>query len=215
MDITRLIPDFILRDKNGWAIAKALEKLYEIVHEKIQEGIDTALNPDKMPEWRLDEVAREENIFWYDFNAELAVKREVIKSASRTYATLGTKTGTENAAKDFCRDAVIKEWFEYGGEPAHFRIYSQSGEAAARVKEMIEGVERIKRLGSVLEGIYIDHPPLSMGIYAGLALSERSGITYMMESADTEVLQSVWLTDELNEALLDENGYVLFDEREG
>ena len=215
IDITHLVPNFILGDKNGWALAKAIEKMLDIFHEKVQEGIDTALNPDKMPEWRLDEVAREDNIFWYDFNADISVKREMIKSASRIYSTLGTKSGTENAAKDFCGDARIREWFEYGGEPAHFRIYSQSGEAAARVKEMIEGVERIKRLGSVLEGIYIDHPPLSMGIYAGLALSERSSITYMMESADTEVLQSVWLTDELNEALLDENGYVLFDEREG
>lgn len=212
IDITHLVPNFILGDKNGWALAKAIEKMLDIFHEKVQEGIDTALNPDKMPEWRLDEVAREDNIFWYDFNAEISVKREMVKSASRIYSTLGTKSGTENAAKDFCGDARIQEWFEYGGEPAHFRIYSNSSEAAENAGEIVRSVDGVKRLSAVLEGIYIDHPPLRTDVYAGLALYNGNRATFMMEGVDAEALRNNWLTDELEAILLDEYGLVLFTE---
>lgn len=210
VDITNLVPNFILGDKNGWALAKALEKMGEIAHGIIQEGIDTALNVDKMPEWRLDEVAREENVFWYDFNALISVKREIIKNAGATYALLGTKTGAENAAKDYCGDARIEEWFEYGGEPAHFRIYTRNSDACETVNEMIASVNSVKRLSSVLEAVYIDHPPLSSKMHAGIALYNGGRVTFIMNDANAEIKQSTWLTDEEGNILLDERGLVLF-----
>jgi len=211
IDITHLIPNFILGDKNGWAIAKAIETAFNIFHEKVQEGIDAALNPDQMPEWRLDEVAREENIFWYDFGAAISIKREMIKNASRTYAALGTKTGAESAAKDFCGDARIEEWFDYGGDPAHFRIYSRSSDAAINAVDMARSVNDVKRLGAALDGIFVDHPPAVMEVYTGLALYNGGKVTFIMEDVDIESLQNVWLTDELEAILLDERGLVLFE----
>lgn len=210
IDITNLVPNFILGDKNGWALAKALEKLYEIVHEKAQEGIDAAINIDKMPEWRLDEVAVEENVFWYSFDAPVDVKREMIKNAGRNYALLGTKTGTENAIKDYCGDARVEEWFEYGGEPGYFRIHSRSSEAAENANALARSVEEVKRLSAVLDGIYIEHPPLKTDIYAGFAVYNGSRATFTMADANQAIQQSNWLTDERNAILLDERGIMLF-----
>ena len=210
IDITNLVPNFILGDKNGWALAKALEKLYEIVHEKVQEGIDAAINIDKMPEWRLDEVAVEENVFWYSFDAPVEAKREMIRNAGRTYAMLGTKTGTENAIKDYCGDARIEEWFEYGGEPAYFRVYSRSREAAENADVIVASIAEVKRLSAALDGIYIDHPPLTTEVYAGFAVYNGSRATFTMADASQIIQQSSWLTDETDAILLDERGILLF-----
>lgn len=212
IDITNLIPNFILGDRNGWAIAKALEKLYEISHEIIREGIDTAINLDKMPEWRLDEVAQEDNVFWYDFAAPVEAKREILKNAEQVYSTLGTKTGTENAAKDYCGDARIEEWFEYGGEPGYFRVYSRSSAAAQNANELARSVNAVKRLSAVLDGIYIEHPPLTAQIYAGFAVYVGSRATFAMPDANAEILKSSWLTDETDAILMDERGILLFIE---
>lgn len=212
IDIVHLIPNFILGDKNGWATAKAIEKMMQIFYDKIQEGIDTALNPDKMPEWRLDELAREENIFWYDYGAEISDKREIIKNAGRIYSMLGTKSGAERAAQDFCDDARIEEWFEYGGQPAHFRIRTNTSDAAEKAGEIIRSVEEVKRLSAVLESIRIDHPAHRAELHAGLAIFSGCKLQFAMEDAAKTIEQSEWLVDEAETILLDEQSLVLLNE---
>lgn len=211
LDITHLIPNFLLGDKNGWAMAKAIEKAMQIFFEKIEEGVDAALNPDKMPEWRLDELARDENLFWYDFSATLSAKREMVKNARKTYAALGTKAGTEQAAKNHASDARIEEWFDYGGQAAHFRIYSEMPEAAESAGAMVRSVNGVKRLSAVLDGVFIDLPPITTKLYAGLALYNGGRVKFIMEGVNAEELESTWLTDELDVIMLDENGMVLFE----
>jgi len=169
-DVIHLVPNFLLNDQNGWAIAKAIEAAMHFFLEKVEEGIDIALNPDKMPEWRLDELAKDENIFWYDFDATLEAKRETIKTARDIYATLGTKAGVERAARNYANDTRVEEWFEYGGSPAHFRLYTRSSDAGENVPAMIGSVNNVKRLSSVLEGIFIDHVPEQLDLYAGCGL---------------------------------------------
>ena len=195
LDITHLVPNFILGDKNGWALAKAIEAGLQIYLEKIQGGIDTVLNPDNMPEWRLDELAKDENIFWYDYHADIAVKREIVKNARKVYALLGTKAGSERAAQDFASDAKIEEWFDYGGNASHFRIYSRMGEAADYAQAMARSVNDVKRLTSVLDGIYIDHYPLTAQLYAALALYYVNKLYLSMEP----------ITD-LRKFIIDESG---------
>ena len=181
LDITHLVPNFLLGDKNGWALAKAIETAMQIHDEKIQEAVDTALNPDKMPEWRLDELARDESIFWYDFTAALSVKREMIKNTRQVYALLGTVAGSQRAARDCASDSIIQEWWEYDGDPAHFRIFSRLGEAAENAYAMVQSVTSVKRLSAVLDGIYIDLHPLRQQLYAGLAFYGASQISLKME----------------------------------
>lgn len=210
LDITHLVPNFILGDKNGWALAKAIEAAMQIFLDKIQEGIDAALDPDKMPEWRLDELARDENVFWYDYSAPLAAKREMIKNASEVYATLGTRAGTQRAARDHVSDARIEEWYDYGGEPSHFRIFTNQGDAAESAAAMARSVMNVKRLTSVLDGIYIDLSPFTVAMHAGLALYSGSRVKYTMADVDVNSF-GTWLTDESDTILLDESGMVLFE----
>lgn len=74
----RLFPKYLLNDKNGYALAKAIIKGMEIFIQTVQSGIDTVLDVDKMPEWRLDELAREYNCL-YDYNEDIETKRRWIR----------------------------------------------------------------------------------------------------------------------------------------
>lgn len=212
LDITHLVPNFLLGDKNGWAMAKAIETAMQIFFEKVDEAVGAALDPDRMPEWRLDELARDENLFWYNPEADLDVKREIIKSARRTYAALGTLAGTESAAQDYAADARIEEWHEYGGEPAHFRIRSRSDNAVRNASAIAEAVNGVKRLGAVLEGICIDCVPAEVRIHAGTALYHGVRSVFAMEEATPDAWDMNVLTDEQDNTMLDEIGLVLFEQ---
>ena len=74
--IMQLFPDFLLADKNGFAMAKAIEKALQIMCDTVQTGVDTVQNVDKMPEWRLDEMAWELGCL-YDYNASIDAKRKI------------------------------------------------------------------------------------------------------------------------------------------
>lgn len=122
----QLLPDFILEDKNGYAMAKAIERGLTILCETIQSGMDTVQNIDKMPEWRLDEMAWELGCL-YDHNVDIETKRRWIKDATPLYSALGTPQAIYNFLEGFFEEVELEEYWQYGGEPFHFRV-SVSGE---------------------------------------------------------------------------------------
>ena len=55
-DVTKNVPKFILRDKNGYAIAKAIEAGIQKMNDIVEEGVSYIEDTEAMPEWRLDEL---------------------------------------------------------------------------------------------------------------------------------------------------------------
>lgn len=153
-DIHWLFPKFILRDKNGYAMAKAIEAGLKYFLEKAQEGLDILQDVDKMPEWRLDEMAWELNCL-YDISADIDVKREWIRNAVPLYSIWGTKKSVAEYLKGYFGEIEVQENWQYGGEPFHFRItvageWTPENEAWAR-----RAVERAKNVRSVLDEMRI------------------------------------------------------------
>ena len=151
-DIKRLVPRFIYNDPNGYALSKAIEAAFEYVIEKVEEGLAILQNPDSMPEWRLDELAEDYNIL-YDYEADVETKRGWIKNARAFYLLYGTAEGIVRYLEAAFDSASVDEWWEYGGEPYHFRVnatgeWSEEAEAWA-----MKSVEAVKNLRSVLDTI--------------------------------------------------------------
>ena len=57
--IEDLLPAFLLADRNGYAMAKAVEAALKIMCSTVQTGLDIVKDVEQMPEWRLDEMAWE------------------------------------------------------------------------------------------------------------------------------------------------------------
>lgn len=154
-DVTKFVPKFILRDKNGYAIAKAIEAGIKIMNDTAEEGMDVVNNVDAMPEWRLDELGWEYGIL-YDSLQSVETKRLWIKNALETYK----KYGTLNALREYLAavfDTVkIEEASEYGGQPYHFRI-TVSGEYSTTNRDLIyKAIAQVGNVRSVLDGVTYD-----------------------------------------------------------
>ena len=121
VNIFQIFPRFILEDTDGFAMCKALEAGLNYFLEKCQDGIDLVLNVDKMPEWRLDEMAWELNCL-YDYDADPNIKREWIRNAYTNYRKHGTAEGIRQYLAIYFGESAVNEYWEFGGEPGQFNV---------------------------------------------------------------------------------------------
>lgn len=150
--IHQLFPDFILADKNGYAMANAIERALQIMCSTIQTGIDNLQDIDKMPEWRLDEMAWELGCL-YDHNANIETKRRWIKDATPLYAALGTPQAIYNFLEGFFEQVELEEHWQYHGEPFHFRVTVSGEWNDANETWLRRAIEASKNVRSVLDNI--------------------------------------------------------------
>lgn len=166
IDFMRLFPQFMREDRNTEALAYALQKeiisiSLAIEHARIYSRIDS------LSEAILDELAWQFNIVEYRNDYDIAVKRELVKGCMELHHKRGTVAAVEDVVKKIFGDAVIEEWFNYGGEPYHFKIRTQN---ASATDEMVQEVTRLVRetqsIRSYLEEVIIELLQ-SMDLYVG------------------------------------------------
>lgn len=166
--IHHLFPDFILADKNGYAMAKAIERALQIVCSTVRTGVDNLQNVDKMPEWRLDEMAWELGCL-YDYNANIKAKRRWIKDATPLYAALGTPQAIYNFLEGFFDQVELEEHWQYAGEPFHFRVTVSGEWNDANEAWLRRAIAASKNARSVLDDI-------ALGSGATIIVSGEGGV---------------------------------------
>lgn len=151
-NIENWVPKFILGDKNGYALAKAIEAAMQRTNAIVRQGLDCLLDYDTMPEWRLDELAWELNCL-YDYSASIETKREWIKNAIPYYRLFGTPKAIYRYLDGYFGSIELEEFWQYGGDPFHFRltlggIWTDDREAWAR-----KAIAAAKNVRSVLDSL--------------------------------------------------------------
>ena len=79
-------------------------------------------NIDGLEEAVLDILARDFKVDWWDPEYSIEEKRRTLKGSWRVHKTLGTKAAVETAISAIYPHTRVLEWWEYGGEPYHFRL---------------------------------------------------------------------------------------------
>lgn len=151
-DIRDFVPQFLLDDKNGFALAKAIEAMLKYTITVTVRGFYNVMDAKKMPEWRLDEMAWEYGVL-YDYTADIEKKRHWISDAVPLTAALGTPQSIYNYLEGYFDSIEVEEFWQYGGEPFHFRVtasgrWNDENEAWIR-----KAVEACKNVRSVLDDI--------------------------------------------------------------
>lgn len=155
-NIERLVPRFLMADKNGYALAKAIERCFQIVAEAVQTGIDIIKDPAKMPEWRLDELAGELGCL-YDYNGSIDQKRYWITNATYLYSVYGTPQAIYNFLEGYFNNVLVEEAWEYNGSPFHFRVtVSDASYNAEKIAWAQKAIMAVKNVRSVLDSVTID-----------------------------------------------------------
>ena len=165
-DIRSLFPRFLLRDTNGYALAKAIEAGLKYYLEKAQEGLDTLQDVDKMPEWRLDELAWELNCL-YDPDTDVDTKRGWLKDAYKNARIHGTAEGVRQYLKVYFGESSITELFNVSGGEWLFDVNVSGLRSDENEAWIRAAVARAKNVRSELRNIIYNGGECPIPIVAG------------------------------------------------
>ena len=120
-NLVATLPPALRTDPSVVALAEALGEVLavrpaEIDRLRIYPAIDTLDEP------LLDILAHDFKVDWWDPEYSLEEKRRTLKDSWRVHRLLGTRAAVEMAISAIYPHTQVLEWFEYGGEPYHFRL---------------------------------------------------------------------------------------------
>lgn len=177
LEFLKLLPQFMRDDDAVKGLAAGLNEIIPQLTESIK-TLSTWDQIDNLTETELDDLAWELNVLWYDTSADISAKRELIRNSDMVYKHLGTKWAVENVITTYFGEGYIEEWFEYGGEPGRFRVYSTNPSLTQeRLTEFLNLLNKVKRASAKLDGIFISLTG-QMNIGAGTALHEFGSESY-------------------------------------
>lgn len=177
LEFMRLLPQFMQDDKAVQGLAAGIDSIVPQLAADI-EKLSTWDHIDSLSEAELDELAWELNILWYDASATIDVKRNIIRDSDKVYKKLGTKWAVENVINTYFGDGYIEEWFQYSGDPGHFRVYSTNPALSeSRFYEFLSLLSKVKRASAKLDGVFISLTG-QMNMYAGTALHDIGAEQY-------------------------------------
>lgn len=185
LEFIKLLPQFMREDGAVIGLAEGLDSIIPSLSESMK-SLTTWDNIDGLSENELDDLAVELNILWYDTGATLDTKRDLVKNSMEVYRHLGTKWAVESVIHSYFGDGYIAEWFEYDGEPGHFRVYSTNPSLTnEKLLEFLNLLEKVKRASSILDGIFISLTG-QMNLYAGVAIHETGRELYAIGAKSLE-----------------------------
>lgn len=154
-NLSDLFPRFLLRDKNGHAMAEALDAALKYFTDKVEEGIKLINDVDSMPEWRLDEMAWELDCF-YVWSGSIEEKRDWIKNALPYSYDAGTPKAIKEYLEAYLGNVTVWEGTADGLSAFHFMTTSESGLTAGSLAEIANAIAKGKNVRSVYDGFGIE-----------------------------------------------------------
>lgn len=149
-------PLALQKDPKMVALAHSIANVLEQRLDEINLGqIYTRI--DQLPEDLLDILAKDFAVDWYDHDYDLAAKRRTIKSAPYIHRHRGTAGAVLRGIRAIYPGSRLEEWWQYGGEPYHFRVMlDMSGSDASYVstERVLWAIGYYKSLRSHNDGVY-------------------------------------------------------------
>ena len=184
-----------MADKFGLAYADVnLTKIYNRIDE-LDAGV-------------LDILAQDFNVSWYDYNATVEEKRAIIKSSMNARRHTGTKKSVESIISDVIPGTKVEEWFEYNGDPYHFRMKIPGTWTPEKEEWISRAISLVKNVRSTVDD-YTFVLEWLQRLHVGCALYTAGHTTYNVPAV---VIEADWYIDEDSDMLLDENGILLIVE---
>lgn len=146
------MPDSIRRDKTVRNICEAIRGEMEAVSRCA--GYCLLLpRLDELSESLIDELAWQYHVDFYDQTMPIDQKREMVRQALENHRKKGTAAVVRNVVSIILEDGRVEEWFQYGGEPYHFRVILILGPMASEetIQKLVDTVYAVKNVRSWLD----------------------------------------------------------------
>ena len=154
-NLVATLPPALQKDPSAVALAEAMADLLAQRPEEIEQ---LRIYPviDRLDARLLDILAYDFKVDWWDADYSLEEKRRTLKDSWRVHKLLGTKAAVEMAISAIYPRTTVLEWWEYGGEPYHFRLdinITNDSIDSVKQRRVLERLEYYKSLRSHNDGV--------------------------------------------------------------
>lgn len=205
-DISKNVPKFIMNDKNGYALAMAIEAGLNKMNSIIKRSMDMMENIDSMPEWFLDELAWEMNCL-YDYAADVEIKRNFIRNATSNYKILGTPEAVNKSIKAAFNDGEVVEWFEYDGNPYRYRIKTTHSINKEKIDYLVNLLKPVVNVRSEYDGLIAERDFGTATSYIGCVIVKHKKIN--LTDGNDNLWYVDYYTNDFDDYYTDEKGNIL------
>ena len=165
------LPAVLANDENMAALASAVA---EVLSARVDEigRVSIYAQIDKLPNELLDILAHDFKVDWWDANYTLEEKRQTLKDSWNVHRRLGTKAAVVMAISAIYPDTQVSEWWEYGGDPYHFKLLidaTYENVDPARHQRVLDRVAFYKNLRSILDEVEYYDAGGAAAVYFGAA----------------------------------------------
>lgn len=169
------LDDYKIRDNLPSSIDRQnIRDLAEVLDVKLQEINAMSelilLYPriDELPENLIDALAEQFHVDFYDAEMSLQQKRTVVKNSIAWHRRKGTPSVVGEMVQTVFESAHVEEWFEYGGEPYHFRVTLITAPLTdkAVLERLVDAINKTKNVRSWLEYVQFSRP-MEQTMYIG------------------------------------------------
>lgn len=177
VDLLKLCPTFMREDKTNQILANGGNNIFRTWSDDL-DRLPVINQIDKLTEAELDQLATDKNISWYDYGANITVKRGLIKNAKLVFNRLATVWAVESVMNDYLPNSELIEWFDYDGERGKFRLVTDNTEILRTdIDTFLFILEKIKRKSIWLEQIILELKAKGT-MYSGVGFIEESTDTF-------------------------------------
>jgi len=171
INLLDIMPESIKNDPQVQAMAAAVSQEIQSVSADI--ALCTLLaRLDELPEEIVDSLAWQLHVDFYEPDLPIEQKRELVRQAIPWHKYKGTKWAVEQVVSIIFKEAKVKEWFEYDGDPYHFRVETEQTLANdTDLDRLVSMIDATKNTRSWLQDVTIKRT-VNIGSSFGGAISE-------------------------------------------
>ena len=180
LNFIELLPAFMRKDEANIGLSKGVNEAAALLYKRLK-LLSTWDQIDSMSKDELDLLAEELHISWYDKDAALDIKRSIIKTSDIVHAKLGTNWAALMVIKTYFGESSIIDWYDYGGEPGHFKIQTVNQSILnTKAAKFMKVLNAVKRKSTYLDAIeLISDGECGINVFIATVQSDKE--TYIVQ----------------------------------
>jgi phage tail P2-like protein len=151
--LLELLPENLRNDVDIIAASHAVDSEFQDLVSSIKNCL-TIADIDNAASDVVDNLAGEINVDFYNQLLSLDKRRELVKNGYLYKYCKGTAYAVKQIVKDAFDQTEVKEWFQYGGHPFHFKISTETNlPSISKITGVVNAINSVKNARSTLESV--------------------------------------------------------------
>lgn len=113
-----------------------------------------------------DAIAANLRALYYDSSLDREAKFRILSEALQTYMYAGTLRANQKLLDNVFPGAVFVPWYEYGGEPYHFKIVAPTSPTEDTLERFMAILKEVKSQRSIMDGLETREYPFTLDVHA-------------------------------------------------